>query len=148
MGKVKDETGNTYGRLTVISKSDKTDSANNTYWNCECECGNKVVVSGYKLRRGHTKSCGCYNRDCAKARCGENHPSWKPELTDEERRDKRNSSEARRWKRQVKKDANYTCDCCHQKGRKVTRSSFGWLQMVQGKTNRCFKWSLSMRTMS
>lgn len=29
-----------------------------TYWQCECDCGVKLEVEGRKLRTGHTKSCG------------------------------------------------------------------------------------------
>lgn len=53
---IKDETGNKYGKLTVISFHH---SKNKAYWLCSCECGNKTIVSGDKLRRGYTKSCGC-----------------------------------------------------------------------------------------
>ena len=56
----KDMTGITFGKLTVISKSDfKNSYSNHTYWNCQCECGNTCVVMGHNLRNGTTKSCGC-----------------------------------------------------------------------------------------
>ena len=29
------------------------------YWNCQCECGNKIIVCGDHLRQGKTLSCGC-----------------------------------------------------------------------------------------
>lgn len=32
---------------------------NALYWNCECVCGNKIIVSGSNLKTGHTTSCGC-----------------------------------------------------------------------------------------
>ena len=52
-----DETGNKYGRLTVIGivNNEKT----GTYWSCKCDCGNHKVVLGSSLRSGNTKSCGC-----------------------------------------------------------------------------------------
>lgn len=28
---------------------------------CVCDCGNTVIIPGYRLRNGNTKSCGCYN---------------------------------------------------------------------------------------
>lgn len=28
-------------------------------WLCKCDCGNYTKTTGDKLRRGHTKSCGC-----------------------------------------------------------------------------------------
>ena len=33
---------------------------------CRCDCGNTVVVDTRFLNRGHTKSCGCLQRDRAK----------------------------------------------------------------------------------
>ena len=59
MPKYKDEIGNKYGKLTVISLSEKTDSKRQKYWNCLCECGNQIVVRGSSLRSGQTTSCGC-----------------------------------------------------------------------------------------
>ena len=58
--KGKNEIGNKYGKLTVISRAE-TDKKHHLYWNCQCECGTIVQVSGSCLRSGHTKSCGCVN---------------------------------------------------------------------------------------
>lgn len=55
--KVFDMIGKQYGDLTVIS-FDRSEN-NRRYWKCKCKCGNETVVDGYKLRSGHTKSCGC-----------------------------------------------------------------------------------------
>lgn len=29
------------------------------YYKCQCKCGNIITTSGYHLRDGHTRSCGC-----------------------------------------------------------------------------------------
>lgn len=58
--KSKDETGNKYGKLTVINRA-KIDRKDHIFWNCQCECGTIVQVNGAYLRSGHTKSCGCVN---------------------------------------------------------------------------------------
>lgn len=55
------EIGNTYGRLTVIEKSESKN--NRAQWLCQCECGNQIVVSGKLLRNGHVKSCGCLKKE-------------------------------------------------------------------------------------
>lgn len=56
--KVKDITGQIYGKLTVIEPAYKgKDGAQK--WRCKCECGNETVVDGRNLRSGQTKSCGC-----------------------------------------------------------------------------------------
>lgn len=28
-------------------------------WECQCDCGKLLIVEGYKITRGNTKSCGC-----------------------------------------------------------------------------------------
>lgn len=64
MGKVKDETGNTYGYLTVIERAEN-DKDGHARWKCRCKCGNEVIVLGKHLRSGNTKSCGCYQKEKA-----------------------------------------------------------------------------------
>ena len=56
---IKDKTNERFGRLTVIGMSDKK-SGRKTYWNCLCDCGNKVTVRSDSL--GTTKSCGCLKK--------------------------------------------------------------------------------------
>lgn len=51
--------GNVYGRLTVIAEAERL-PGKRACWVCQCECGNTVTVVGDNLRRGHTKSCGCF----------------------------------------------------------------------------------------
>lgn len=55
---VVDETGNKYGKLTVVERagSNKRGAA---MWLCKCECGNSSVTRGDDLRAGKVKSCGC-----------------------------------------------------------------------------------------
>lgn len=61
----KDETGNKYDRLTVLSRNldPKFSCDGRAMWNCQCECGNITVVSGKNLRQGHTRSCGCLSEE-------------------------------------------------------------------------------------
>lgn len=56
-----DETGNTYGYLTVLSRNldPKYVTDGRAMWNCQCKCGNTCVVMGKLLREGKTTSCGC-----------------------------------------------------------------------------------------
>lgn len=62
MGKVIDETGNKYGRLTVLYRV-KNDKKNQAVWHCKCECGKECDVTGVHLRSGKTKSCGCLQKE-------------------------------------------------------------------------------------
>jgi hypothetical protein len=58
--KLKDLTGQKFGRLTVL----KTFRENGrTKCECICDCGNKKIIMGSELRRGRTKSCGCLQKE-------------------------------------------------------------------------------------
>ena len=52
-----DLTGKKYGKLTVVKLDHK--DRNNNYWECLCDCGNTVVISGAFIRKGFKTSCGC-----------------------------------------------------------------------------------------
>lgn len=58
-----------------------TDGRNSMFL-CTCDCGNSVVSSGYRIKTGHTKSCGCLQREraseCAKQQ-GTHYMSNSPE---------------------------------------------------------------------
>lgn len=49
--------GKKFGRLTVVGYEGVRNK--NSYWKCECECGNETVVCRCALVKGQTKSCGC-----------------------------------------------------------------------------------------
>ena len=55
---IKDLTGQTFGKLTVVSLAG-SNKRGNAKWLCKCECGNEKVIAGGNLTSGHTKSCGC-----------------------------------------------------------------------------------------
>ena len=58
-----DLTGQTFGRLTVIKRSPTS-----AKWLCQCECGNVTEVTTTHLKSGHTKSCGCLQKDVTSER--------------------------------------------------------------------------------
>ena len=62
MPKLIDLTGQRFGRLVVISRV--ANRGNMSVWRCQCDCGNITDVYGNNLRRGYTKSCGCYRHEC------------------------------------------------------------------------------------
>jgi len=35
-------------------------------WECLCDCGKKITVTGQRLRNGQTQSCGCLQKERAK----------------------------------------------------------------------------------
>lgn len=55
---VKDETGNRYGKLTVLRR-ERVTGKNRAFWLCQCDCGNTKIVMGASLRDYTVKSCGC-----------------------------------------------------------------------------------------
>jgi hypothetical protein len=61
--KVKDISGQRFGRLIVVSRSGFSSDGSVT-WLCACDCGGTKVVSGCNLRKGTTTSCGCYQKEC------------------------------------------------------------------------------------
>lgn len=54
-----DETGNRYGRLTVIDRAIANPGLNGATWICRCECGKEAIVLGSSLRNGSITGCGC-----------------------------------------------------------------------------------------
>jgi len=69
MGKFRDLTGERFGGLTVVSRTENVRRANGrtrTAWNCICDCGNTCVVNADNLTRGMQVSCGCYQKVAAR----------------------------------------------------------------------------------
>ncbi len=62
MGKIKDISGQKFGRLSAI-KYAYTDKRHTAIWQCKCDCGNIVEVRGDALRNGTIRSCGCLQED-------------------------------------------------------------------------------------
>lgn len=66
MANFEDLTGRKFNRLTVIDRASDIVEKNGrkrAAWNCVCDCGAKVIVRGYNLKKGNIKSCGCYKAD-------------------------------------------------------------------------------------
>lgn len=68
MGKLIDLTGKQFDRLTVLKRAEKNTTDNKPQWECKCSCGNPniIIVAGGHLRSGHTKSCGCIQKEAAR----------------------------------------------------------------------------------
>lgn len=59
-----DLTGKRFGKLTVISRVANANDGH-ARWLCQCDCGNTIEVSSNVLKKGNTKSCGCFNKQVA-----------------------------------------------------------------------------------
>lgn len=62
MSRLIDLTGQRIGRLLV---QERRGSANwgSPMWLCKCDCGNWCLVASSNLRKNHTQSCGCLQRE-------------------------------------------------------------------------------------
>lgn len=60
--KLDDLTGQRFGNLVVLKRSTNNKSGK-PRWLCECDCGKQTVVDAASLRRGVTRSCGCFRRE-------------------------------------------------------------------------------------
>lgn len=56
-----DITGMKFNRLTALEYMGQGSSG--ARWKFRCDCGNEIVTAGYHVRKGRTKSCGCWNEE-------------------------------------------------------------------------------------
>lgn len=60
MGKFCNLAGQKFGKLTIIKRA--KNRGHNTYWLCQCDCGNFKEAEASNLKTGTTNSCGCDKR--------------------------------------------------------------------------------------
>lgn len=81
----------------------------------KCNRGH-VGITSFRMLKDGCKCKQCYIENIK----GSGNPNYNPNLTDEQRADAakcRNASlENRKWKSDVKKRDNYTCQCCKKRG--------------------------------
>lgn len=70
--------GTRFGRLVIIEEAPRRGNRRNTYWLCQCDCGNKHIVCRPKLTGGLIKSCGCLRQEktAARAKARRNKNPW------------------------------------------------------------------------
>lgn len=54
--------GDRFGRLVAIQATTQR-SGTSVVWECVCDCGTVVFVNINNLRKGRTKSCGCFRKE-------------------------------------------------------------------------------------
>lgn len=77
-----DLTGMQFGRLTVTARAGQRNGK--ALWLCRCACGQDHTLKGEYLRRGKSRSCGCFQRDDLASRrevhgatrTGQRWPEW------------------------------------------------------------------------
>lgn len=98
--------GRVFDRWTVMNYAYTENGV--VYWKCKCDCGVIKAVTGGNLKSGTSTSCGCYKLEIV----GENHHNYNPNLTDEDRADRRGLPKYKEWRKCVYKLDNYTCQKC------------------------------------
>jgi len=56
--------GGVFGRLTVVEGAGAT-KKRELLWRCKCFCGGEKTTTGYLLRSGQSRSCGCLQKEKA-----------------------------------------------------------------------------------
>lgn len=60
LGYAKDIAGVKSGKLTALFRVARpNDTTKQTWWLCQCDCGNQVIIRATYLLNGNSKSCGC-----------------------------------------------------------------------------------------
>ena len=97
--------GKKYNRLTFLKFSGNRKAL------FLCDCGNKKEISISRVVAGFIKSCGCYKKEKLSEQIGIKHPSYNPNITDEERRFQRKNYEYKKFVKDVLK-RDVVCQVC------------------------------------
>ncbi len=134
MGKLINETGNVYGKLTVLYRDPEPHVK--PYWICQCSCGNIISVYGNSLRNGATTQCKkCSCKQGVEKRLGQTYASLIGKhfnhltVIEEDLSKGNKAGEARYWKCQcdcgkiisiststILNEKIFSCGCYHSKG--------------------------------
>ena len=63
-----DMSGQRFGKLVAIRYYPEKKHGRDSWWLCQCDCGNQMVTSRQSLIRGKTKSCGCIRNEMSTER--------------------------------------------------------------------------------
>ena len=77
MSRIKDISGQRFGRLIVLELTELRSKDNKPLWMCKCDCGEIAFTTRHSLMRGSTKSCGCLRREASAERGRMNKPKGK-----------------------------------------------------------------------
>lgn len=109
MGRIKDLTGRTFGRLKVTGLHHQG-KRGETFWSCDCKCGGSKVIRGHDL--GKTTSCGCFRRESLSKRRFKHGRS--------------HSAEHQTWARMLDRCYNENCPQFHRYGGRGIRVCSTW----------------------
>lgn len=108
-----------YGRLTVLSDTNKRTKFGSVIWNCVCDCGNYCEVDASNLGKG-TNSCGCYKKEYKrKNKLNESEASLNGLYYEYIRNAKRRKKEFELTKEQFKNITSESCYYCNKPPSKI-----------------------------
>jgi len=65
-GRVRDITGQRFGRLTAIYPTGESNRFGSRMWHCRCDCGTELDLAYNELAHTPRQSCGCQKREHAR----------------------------------------------------------------------------------
>jgi hypothetical protein len=60
-GQFADLTGHRFGRWVVLGRAEN--KGRNAAYFCKCDCGTERILSAFILKKGDSKSCGCFKKE-------------------------------------------------------------------------------------
>lgn len=113
-----DLTGQKFGRLTVLYKTDKR-KQRKIIWHCLCDCGNECDILSTRFNNG-TNSCGCIRNEMSSARLkqymaehtGPKHHNWNGGFSRDDRHKLMDTSQYKTWRQNVFKRDKFRCVVC------------------------------------
>ena len=72
-----DLTGMRFERLNILCEIKERSKSKKVIWQCKCDCGRETFVSSAHLISGHTRSCGCIQREAVKSLDNSTHKDSK-----------------------------------------------------------------------
>lgn len=128
--------GDVFDRLTVIKETDKR-YFRQKLWLCKCSCGNEILTTSIKLKKGMKRSCNCLINDTriavGKSRIGSKNPRWRSDLTDRDRRNLsykfrhlQNNPLLVKWRKSIFARDKFYCQICGKNGGVNAHHLFSW----------------------
>jgi len=115
--RVKDISGQKFGRLTAVSLANERGTNYSAIWECECECGGRKNVASRFLTSGHVKSCGCMHQEKKRDLRGQTFGRLTVIAPTEEK---------------INESTVWECDCSCGNKKKAVQTN-----LIEGKTKSC-----------
>lgn len=108
--------GDKLNRWTILERAD-SDKNWHGRWLCKCDCGIEKIVYQTHLKRGLSKSCGCYNKEVASIKAGTHRMT--------------NTLEFKTWQRMKDRCLNKNCERYPNYGGRGIKVCDRWLESFE-----------------